>query len=184
MLIVLLGPPGAGKGTQAKVLAKKRNMLHVATGDILRAEVQAGSELGTRARSYMDRGDLVPDEVMIGIIQQRLSMADAGGAVILDGFPRTVVQADALERALSTLGRRIDKAVFLQVSEPELLKRIAGRGERRADDQPKAAKRRLEVYTRQTTPVLDYYRSLGRLVEINGEQSPAEVSEDLLAQVG
>lgn len=184
MLIVLLGPPGAGKGTQAKVLAKERSMLHIATGDILRAEVQAGSELGRKARTFMDRGDLVPDEVMIGIIQQRLSMSDASGSVILDGFPRTVVQAEALDRALSTLDRRVDKAVFLRVSEPELLKRIAGRGEGRADDRPEAAKRRLDVYVRQTAPVLDYYRSLGRLAEVNGEQTPERVTDDLLAQVG
>lgn len=183
LLTILLGPPGAGKGTQAQLLSERTGMLHIATGDILRAEVAAGTDLGRDAKSYMDRGDLVPDHVMIGIIESRLRESDAQDGVILDGFPRTVVQAQALDEALQRLERNVDLAVSLKVSEPVLVDRIAGRGEGRADDRPESVKRRLQVYWEQTAPVLDYYRETGRLKEVEGERAPEEVLSLVAASI-
>ena len=207
MLIVFLGAPGAGKGTQAKTLASKKNLLHLATGDLLRAEVAAASDLGLAAKAFMDRGDLVPDDVMIGMIQARLESTGSGG-VLLDGFPRTVTQAKALDQALSSTGTQIHRSIYFEVSEEELVRRLAGRSTcpscqrayhdafnppqrsdicddcdekliRREDDRPEAVRNRLKVYETQTIPVLDHYRHAGKLVEVNGEQSIDAVQSDL-----
>lgn len=211
MLIVFLGAPGAGKGTQAKAFARKRNLTHLATGDMLRAEVASGTKLGLAARAFMDRGDLVPDDVMIGMIKGRLKDPGSGG-MVLDGFPRTVAQAQALDQALASAEASVDRAIYFEVSEDELVRRLAGRATcpdcqrayhdtfqpphsadecddcgtkliRREDDRPDAVRNRLEVYGRQTTPVLDHYRDAGKLVQVDGEQSVDAVQEDLAAAV-
>jgi adenylate kinase len=209
MNIVLLGPPGAGKGTQATRLAGKLNLTHLATGDMLRSEVANGSELGRLAKTYMDRGDLVPDDVIVGMIRARLG----GGGLLLDGFPRTVVQAEALDAALEEAGHRLDRAIYLAVDRDELIERLSGRAVCskcqqpynlksappskdgvcdkcggdvvvRDDDKPEAIRNRMAVYQKQTTPVLDYYRSSGRLTEENGMGSPDQVQDRLLAAAG
>ena len=179
MIILLLGAPGAGKGTQAVLLARSLGLLHLATGDMLRTEVKTGSELGKLANSYMLRGDLVPDDVMIRMIQERLKAADARMGVVLDGFPRTVAQAGALDAGLGKSGMRVDRAIYLGVSEEELLRRMAGRG--RADDTPEAIRRRLDVYRNQTEPVLAHYRAAGRLKEVAGEGEVGEIQRRLVA---
>ena len=212
MLIVFLGAPGAGKGTQAKTLAQKKNLAHLATGDLLRAEVAAATELGLAAKAFMDRGDLVPDDVMIGMIKGRLE-SPASDGILLDGFPRTVAQAGALDEALAAANTSVDRSIFFKVSEEELVRRLAGRTTcpdcqwayhdtfnkpqnadkcddcgsdlvRREDDKPEAVRNRLKVYATQTTPVLDHYREAGNLVEVDGEQSIDAVQEDLAAAVG
>lgn len=211
MLIVFLGAPGAGKGTQAKALAEKKNLTHLATGDMLRAEVAAGTELGLMARAFMDRGDLVPDDVMIGMIKGRLKTPVSGG-ILLDGFPRTVAQARALDEALEAAGTGVDRAIFFEVPTEELVRRLAGRATcsgcqrayhdtfhpphnadecddcgaklvRREDDRPEAVRNRLDVYRTQTTPVLDHYRAAGKLVEIDGGRAIDAVQEELIAAV-
>ena len=179
MIILLLGAPGAGKGTQAVLLAGSLGLRHLATGDMLRAEVKAGSELGKLANSFMLRGDLVPDDVMIRMIQERLKAPDAGKGVVLDGFPRTVAQARALDSGLKKSGLRVDRAIYLVVSEDELVKRMGGRG--RADDTPEAIRRRLVVYRDQTEPVLAHYRAAGRLKEVAGEGAVEEIQQRLVA---
>ena len=212
MLIVFLGAPGAGKGTQAKTLAQKKNLAHLATGDLLRAEVAAATELGLAAKAFMDRGDLVPDDVMIGMIKGRLESSASDG-ILLDGFPRTVAQAGALDEALAAANTSVDRSIFFKVSEEELVRRLAGRTTcpdcqwayhdtfnkpqnadkcddcgsdlvRREDDKPETVRNRLKVYATQTTPVLDHYREAGNLVEVDGEQSIDAVQEDLAAAVG
>ena len=212
MLIVFLGAPGAGKGTQAKTLAQKKNLTHLATGDLLRAEVAAHTELGLAAKAFMDRGDLVPDDVMIGMIKGRLEGPNSDG-ILLDGFPRTVAQAVALDEALTTANTSVDRSIFFKVSEEELVRRLAGRATcpncqrpyhdtfnkpqntdrcddcgsdlvRREDDKPEAVRNRLKVYATQTTPVLDHYQKGGNLVEVDGEQSIDAVQEDLAAAIG
>jgi adenylate kinase len=212
LLIVFLGAPGAGKGTQAKTLAAEKNLTHLATGDLLRAEVAAGSELGLAAKAFMDRGDLVPDDVMIGMIQGRLESPRSDG-ILLDGFPRTVAQAQALDDALSAADTSVDRSIYFEVSEDELVRRLAGRSTcpdcqrayhdtfnppqnadkcddcdegliRREDDKPEAVRNRLKVYETQTTPVLDHYRNAGKLVQVDGEQSIDAVQSDLAAAVG
>ena len=212
MLIVFLGAPGAGKGTQAKTLAQKKNLTHLATGDLLRAEVAAHTELGLAAKAFMDRGDLVPDDVMIGMIKGRLEGPNSDG-ILLDGFPRTVAQAVALDEALITANTSVDRSIFFKVSEEELVRRLAGRATcpncqrpyhdtfnkpqntdrcddcgshlvRREDDKPEAVRNRLKVYATQTTPVLDHYQKGGNLVEVDGEQSIDAVQEDLAAAIG
>ncbi|HJM53160.1 MAG TPA: adenylate kinase [Dehalococcoidia bacterium] len=212
MLIVFLGAPGAGKGTQAKALAGEKTLTHLATGDLLRVEVAAGSELGLAARAFMDRGDLVPDDVMIGMIQRRLESPGSDG-IVLDGFPRTVAQARALDEALAADGTSVDRSIYFEVSEKELVRRLAGRATcsdcqrayhdtfnppknseacddcgteliRREDDKPEAVLNRLKVYETQTTPVLDHYRTMGKLVTVDGEQSIDAVQKDLAGAVG
>lgn len=179
MIILLLGAPGAGKGTQAVLLAGSLGLKHLATGDMLRAEVAAGSELGKLANSYMLRGDLVPDDVMIRMIQEQFKAPDAQKGVVLDGFPRTVAQAQALDSGLARLGTRVDRAIYLVVSEDELVRRMGGRG--RADDTPDAIRRRLTVYRNQTEPVLAHYRTAGRLNEVAGEGSVEDIQGRLVA---
>ena len=183
MRIVLFGPPGAGKGTQGVRLAKHLQITHLATGDMLRAEVGAGSELGKLARQYMDSGDLVPDEVIINMIKSRLG---GGDGMLLDGFPRTLAQAQALDASLEEAGQPLDKCVYFKVDRDELVARLINRASEqgRSDDTPETISRRMDVYQQQTAPVLDYYRSSGRVVEIDGLGTPDEVFSRLLTAVG
>jgi len=202
--VAFLGPPGAGKGTQARDLAQEWRVLHLATGDMLREAVAAGSPLGREAKGYMDQGALVPDDVIIRMMGERLGKADAARGFILDGFPRTIAQADALAKLLKDLGQTLDSVVYFDVSEPELLRRLTGRrvcracqtafhvvsappkapgvcdrcgGElyQREDDSEATVRHRLGVYNRQTAPLLDWYRDRGLLVAVRGEGPIADI---------
>ena len=213
MRVGFLGPPGAGKGTQARDLARDWGVLHLATGDMLREAVAAGTPLGTEAKRYMDRGALVPDDVIIGLVGERLGGRDAGAGFIVDGFPRTIAQAEALARLLKDLGQTLDAVVYFDVSEPELLRRLTGRrvcracgrtyhltsspparagvcdacgGElyQRDDDREATVRNRLEVYARQTAPLLDYYRQRNQLVTVSGEGPVAAIRDAIRAAVG
>ena len=198
--ILLLGPPGAGKGTQAAALEQRWGVPHISTGDMLRAEVRQGSELGKKAWQYMEAGELVPDQIMVSMMGERLAQADAQRGYILDGFPRTVGQAEALGAMLPE-GRGIEAAIDLQVPEEEIIRRLSGRlvcaecdaiyqvdtrppkeagvcdkcGSpliQREDDRPEAVRRRLEVYRQQTQPLLDYYGRKGMLRAVDGRFGP------------
>ncbi len=181
MNIVLFGPPAAGKGTQAKRLVAERRMVQLSTGDMLRAARASGSELGKQVAAIMDRGELVSDEIVIALIEQALPRAEAAGGAIFDGFPRTVAQAEALDRLLTRRRSKIDMVLRLVVDDDALIRRIAHRfkEEGRPDDNPEAFKVRLEAYNRQTAPLLPFYRSQGKLVEIDGMRS----IDDVAAQV-
>ena len=176
MRLVLLGPPGAGKGTQGDRLIERHGITRLSTGDMLRAAVKAGTPVGLKAKDIMARGDLVPDEVVIAIIDDRLKEPDVQNAFILDGFPRTVAQAEALDKLLAAKGIRLNAVVELKVNEGALLKRIetriaemTARGEQvRADDNPEALKKRLDAYRVQTAPLSAYYGKKGTLLEIDG----------------
>ncbi|HID76851.1 MAG TPA: adenylate kinase [Planctomycetaceae bacterium] len=166
MRIVFIGPPGAGKGTQAQRLVDTYGLAHLSTGDMLRAARDAQTELGRQADQYMSQGKLVPDEVILGLISQRLEEPDCQDGYLLDGFPRTIAQAEALDRLLQRKGTPLDAVLELQVPEDELFRRLAGRG--RADDTPEVIRRRLVAYRRQTEPLLDYYGQAGLLRTIDG----------------
>jgi adenylate kinase len=176
MRLILLGPPGAGKGTQAQRLARKHGIVQLSTGDMLRAAVAAGSAVGLRAKSIMDAGQLVPDDVVVAIIADRIDQADAKRGFVLDGFPRTVPQAEALERLLAERGLKLDGVIQLKADESILLKRIenriaemTARGEKlRADDNPAVLKDRLAVYRAQTAPLIEYYADKGMLKAVDG----------------
>ncbi|MBC7085755.1 MAG: adenylate kinase [Methanomethylovorans sp.] len=203
MNIVLFGPPGAGKGTQAKELAKHYNIPHISTGDILRANVREGTTLGMKAKEYMDKGELVPDEVLIGIIRDRLQMPDCNNGYILDGYPRTLPQAEALETILEEIGKLLDVVLNIEVPDAELIGRLSGRrmcscGEsyhlmfnhplkegtcdacggklyQRDDDREEVVRQRLEVYAAKTKPLIDYYDKKGLLVNIDGTGAVEDV---------
>jgi adenylate kinase len=208
MRVIFLGPPGAGKGTQARQLADERGAAHVATGDMLREAVSQGTPLGREAKRHMDTGGLVPDEVVIGLVAERLGQPDAANGFVLDGFPRTAAQAEALDRMLAGRGIALDRVVFLDVSRAELLRRLTGRrvcrkcgatyhlvsapprtpgrcdacgGElyQREDDGETAVAHRLDVYERQTAPLLAYYRSRGQLASVSGEGAVDEVAAEI-----
>jgi adenylate kinase len=170
MNLILLGPPGAGKGTQGHRLSERYNIPEISTGDILRSAVRQGTPLGREAKSYMDRGALVPDEVMIGIVRERLAQDDTERGFILDGFPRTVAQAEALSRLTEEQKQPIEHVISIEVPQEELLQRLAGRRqlEERHDDTDEAIRHRLEVYKRETAPLIDYYRRRGLLRCIAG----------------
>lgn len=201
-----------GKGTQAAILAEKTGLVHITTGELFREAIRQETELGKQAKVYYDQGQLVPDHLTIAMLLERLSQGDCAGGCILDGFPRTLEQATALDEALAREGRAIDKVVYIQAPQDELLSRLSGRwncrqcgsvyherfqppreagrcdqcgGElyQREDDKPETARRRLEVYAQQTAPLIDYYRERGKLVEIDGHKSVEEVAENLLAAV-
>jgi len=170
MNLILFGPPAAGKGTQAKRLVTERGMVQLSTGDMLRAARTSGSELGQRVAGIMDRGELVSDDIVIALIEERLPEAEAAGGAIFDGFPRTVAQAEALDDMLARRGKKIDLVVRLAVDEQALVDRITKRfeAEGRADDNPESFKVRLGAYSSQTAPLLPYYKAQGKLVEVDG----------------
>ena len=182
MRIVLIGPPAAGKGTQAGRIVERFGGVHVATGDILRSNAERGTGLGRTASRYMDRGDLVPDEVMIDMVLERVAEDDLDGGFVLDGFPRTVPQAEALDRRLAELGRPLDAVVSLEIDEDELRQRLARRAreqDRVEDEDPDAIRRRLDLFNRETGALLDYYDARGLLVRIDAKGEPDEVTERL-----
>ena len=206
--LVLFGPPGAGKGTQAQLLRDRLNVTHISSGDLFRHHLGQGTPLGLRAKEYMNKGELVPDEVTIDIILDKVMSIPDNEGFILDGFPRNPNQAQVLEKKLSDESRNLDKVVHIDVSEPELLRRLGGRyicracqaphsmgegkkcdqcgGElyQRDDDAPAAVKKRLEVYNEETTPVLGFYRKRGVLVDISGDNTVDEVNKQVLAALG
>jgi len=207
---VFLGAPGSGKGTQANVISQRLGIAHIATGDLFREAVSKGDELGREAKTYMDKGLLVPDEITIRMLLDRIAAADCRKGYILDGFPRTLEQARTLELALSEKGEVVDRVLYFKVSTEELVKRLSGRlicrncqtpyhpitsppkvdgrcdkcgGElyQRSDDSPETARKRLEVYFTETAALIDYYKEAGKLVEINGEKGIEEVGQEALA---
>jgi adenylate kinase len=208
--VILLGAPGAGKGTQAVMLAEKLNLEQVASGDLFRQALQQETELGIKAKSYMEKGQLVPDEITIQMVLERLSAPDCENGAILDGFPRNTQQAEALDKALARQSKAIDSVVYVKVSEGELLKRLSGRwicrncqapyhavdsppkvegkcdrcgGElyQRPDDNVETVKKRLGVYFAETAPLIDYYQKDGKLLEVNGVGSVNEVNQRIIA---
>lgn len=181
MNLILFGPPAAGKGTQAKRLVDTRGMVQLSTGDMLRAAIASGSELGLKVKDVLARGDLVTDEIVIALIEARLPEAEAAGGAIFDGFPRTVAQAEALDAMLAGRGSRIDRVVRLCVDDEALTARIGKRfaEQGRPDDNPETFRERLAVYNRNTAPLLPYYEAQGKLVEIDGMGSIEQVSEAL-----
>ncbi|WP_298126515.1 adenylate kinase [Brevundimonas sp.] len=179
MNLILFGPPAAGKGTQAKRLVEQRGMVQLSTGDMLRAAIASGSELGQRVKAIMERGDLVTDEVVIALIEERLPETQAAGGAIFDGFPRTVPQARALDDMMAWSANRIDVVVRLKVDDDSLLARVAKRFEEqgRTDDNPDSFKVRLDAYNRNTAPLLPYYEGQGKLVEVDGMGSIDAVAQ-------
>ena len=184
MRLILLGPPGAGKGTQAQRLVKKHGIPQLSTGDMLRAAIAAGTPVGLKAKDVMARGELVSDDIVVGIVSDRIDEPDAKKGFVLDGFPRTVAQAEALNRLLDDKGMALDAAIQLQVDEDILLKRIENRVAElqrqgqpvRADDNPAALKTRLDAYRRQTRPLIDYYTKTGKLRTVDGMAPVGEVA--------
>lgn len=187
MRLILLGPPGAGKGTQAQRLVAKHGIVQLSTGDMLRAAVAAGTPVGLKAKAIMDRGDLVPDEIVVAIIADRIGEPDARRGFVLDGFPRTVPQAEALDRLLAERGLKLDAVVELKVDESILLRRIesrvaemTARGEKvRADDNPESLKKRLAAYRAQTEPLSAYYARTGQLRTVDGMRGIDEVTAEI-----
>jgi adenylate kinase len=206
--IILLGPPASGKGTQAAQLREALNLPHVASGDLFRENLKNETELGLKAKTYMDRGELVPDDITIAMVVDRLSRPDCADGALLDGFPRTIAQAKALDEALAARGHKISAVPNVVVPDEVLVERVSGRrlcrvcgepyhvrfnppqqpgacdkdgGElyQRDDDRPETVRKRLKVYWEQTSPLIDYYRSLGVLVEVNGDQPIDAVQADL-----
>lgn len=213
MNIILLGPPGAGKGTQAKTLVDQTGLTHVSSGDLFRAALREGTELGMLAKSYMDRGALVPDEVVIGMVMERIKQPDCTNGVIFDGFPRTIDQACALKAEMAGYNKVIDTVLYLDVPREVLLRRIAGRQTcrvcgaifniyyfpsykagicdvcggklyQRSDDTMETAERRLDVYFEQTLPLIEHYRLEGNLREIDGRLEIGQVTEVMLGALG
>lgn len=213
MKIIMLGAPGAGKGTQAKMIAEKCGIPHISTGDIFRANIKNGTELGAKAKEYMDKGLLVPDELVCDLVVDRIQQADCEKGYILDGFPRTIPQAEALENALNAIEQKLDYAIDIDVSDENIINRMSGRracvgcgatyhvlfnptkvegkcdvcGESlilRDDDKPETVKKRLDVYHTQTQPLIDFYTERKVLVEVDGTQSMDKVFDDIMKILG
>ncbi len=182
MRIVLLGPPGSGKGTQAAILVDRLGVVHISTGDLLRAAVNDGTELGLKAKAYMDEGALVPDELMLGMIEERLSGDDVAGGFILDGYPRNLAQAAALDEVLERIGQPVGVALAITVDEEQVVQRLARRAveEGRSDDTEEVIRNRLKVYAEKTAPVAGHYRDQGKLVDVDGMGSIEEVNARLV----
>ncbi len=212
MYVILLGAPGAGKGTQVSNIARSLNLVQMSTGDLFRQAAAEGTELGKQAQTYMKEGKLVPDEITIKMVMEKMAVVDKKSGVVFDGFPRTLKQAEALDKALKETKKKIDKVVYIKVSEEELLKRLSGRwicrscqtpyhsvssppkvagkcdkcsGElyQRNDDKAETVKNRLKVYFAETAPLIDYYKKAGKLLEINGEGDIEEISRRLIASL-
>ncbi len=213
MKIIMLGAPGAGKGTQAKMIAEKCGIPHISTGDIFRANIKNATELGAKAKEYMDKGLLVPDELVCDLVVDRIQQADCEKGYILDGFPRTIPQAEALEAALNAIEQKLDYAIDIDVPDENIINRMSGRracvgcgatyhvvfnptkvegkcdvcGESlilRDDDKPETVKKRLDVYHTQTQPLIDFYSARKVLVEVDGTQSMDKVFEDIMKILG
>lgn len=212
MYVILLGAPGAGKGTQVTNVAVNLDLVQMSTGDLFRQAAAEGTELGKQAQAYMKEGKLVPDEITIKMVMEKMAVADNKSGVVFDGFPRTLKQAEALDKAMEETNKKIDAVIYIKVSEEELLKRLSGRwicrncqapyhsvssppkvagkcdkcgGElyQRTDDQPETVKNRLKVYFSQTAPLIDYYLKAGKLIEIDGEGDIEEISRRLIASL-
>ena len=213
MKIIMLGAPGAGKGTQAKKIAEVCNVPHISTGDIFRANIKNGTELGAKAQEYMDKGLLVPDELVCDLVVDRIQQSDCENGYILDGFPRTIPQAQALTNALNAIGQKMDYAINIEVPDENIIERMSGRracvgcgatyhvvynptkvegicdvcGEAlilRDDDKPETVKNRLNVYHEQTQPLIDYYKNEGILVEVDGTKNMDDVFADICKVIG
>ena len=213
MKIVMLGAPGAGKGTQAKMIAEKYSIPHISTGDIFRANIKNGTELGKKAKSFIDKGQLVPDELTLDLIMDRFKEDDCKNGYVLDGFPRTIPQAEALDEALKANGEKVDFAIDIDVPDENIVRRMGGRracvncgatyhivysptkvegkcdkcGEElivRDDDKPETVKKRLSVYHDQTQPLIDYYKNEGILAEVDGTKDMEEVFQDIVKILG
>jgi adenylate kinase len=213
MKIIMLGAPGAGKGTQAKKIAEKYLIPHISTGDIFRSNIKEGTELGRKAKEYMDQGALVPDELTIGMLMDRIQKADCKNGYVLDGFPRTIPQAESLTEALSKMGQKVDYAINVDVPDENIINRMSGRraclscgatyhivynkskvenvcdvcGEKlvlRDDDKQETVMKRLSVYHDQTSPLVDYYKKAGVLVSVDGTQDLSKVFSDVVAILG
>lgn len=210
MKLMIMGPPGAGKGTQAEVLVKELKITHISTGDMFRAAIKEGTEMGKKAKEYMDKGQLVPDEVVVGMVKDRLSQPDCEKGFLLDGFPRTIAQAEALSKTLDEMGIKLDGVINIDVPRERLMARLTGRrvckgcgasyhvefnppqkegvcntcgGElyQRSDDNEETVSNRLDVYEGQTQPLIDYYKEKGLLLNINGDQAIDKVLAEILA---
>jgi adenylate kinase len=187
MNLILFGPPGAGKGTQAQVLEKDREIKQLSTGDMLRAAAAAGTDLGRKCKTIIDRGDLVPDEIVIGIIAERIGQPDCAKGVVFDGFPRTIAQAEALDHMLSQRHQKIDAVIELKVDDDALVGRVEtrkiemGQEALRSDDTPETLRKRLAVYHRSTEPLLDFYRRQKKLHTVDGMDSIQEVTAAIRA---
>ena len=213
MKLIMLGAPGAGKGTQAKKIAEKYQIPHISTGDIFRANIKGQTELGMKAKSFMDQGMLVPDEITIGMLLDRIHEADCAGGYVLDGFPRTIPQAESLTKALAEMGTWIDYAINVDVPDDNIVSRMSGRraclncgatyhvafnppktenvcntcGQSlvlRDDDKPETVKKRLDVYHQQTQPLIDYYKKAGVLAEVDGTQNMEDVFQSIVKVLG
>ena len=213
MKIIMLGAPGAGKGTQAKKIAEKYQIPHISTGDIFRSNIKEGTELGMKAKSYMDQGALVPDEITIGMLLDRIQKEDCQNGYVLDGFPRTIPQAESLTKGLKNMGQKVDFAVNVDVPDENIVNRMSGRRAclscgatyhivynppkqegicdvcqkelvLRDDDKPETVQKRLAVYHEQTQPLIDYYKEAGVLAEVDGTQDMDQVFSDIVAVLG
>jgi adenylate kinase len=184
--ILLLGAPGAGKGTQAEFLVAKYGIPQISTGDMLRTAVAEGTPVGGEAKAYMEQGNLVPDSVVIGVAEERLSKADAAGGFILDGFPRTVAQAEALDDLLDRIGSKLECCIAIVVDEEAVVKRLLGRAEieGRSDDNEETIRNRMEVYRESTEPLVAYYRERGLLAEVDGMGAVDEVATRIEGALG
>ena len=186
MRIILLGAPGSGKGTQAALLRDRLNLVHISTGDLLRAARNAGTPLGLKAKEVMDRGELVSDDIVLGMLEERLAQPDTKAGVIFDGYPRNVAQADALSDLLARMAMPLNAAVLLSVSEPVLLNRLAERAKKegRVDDTPATIANRLNIYHNQTEPVVGYYQQRGILHNVAGEGSMEAIYASICSALG